>query len=342
MLRVPVDEASRVLTVDAGGAHRRAERSSRNYAGGYERAGSGSPSGGFEGSFDRAAELDRALRSRVRSTPPDRVTGRDVESQIGRVDRVGAASDELTLLATRLVDGDESVRSELVERSLPLVLRVARRYAGEDVELADLVQEGVLGVLRAATRFDPARGVPFPAYASWWLRQSMQQAIAEQSRSVRLPTHVLWDIHRVREARAGLLAEHERGATAEDLQRQLGWTPQHLDDVLLAERPALSMDAEYRGDEGQIDTLGDLVADPLSDQTYEDVINRCSTEAIRSLLSTLTDRERQVLVWRFGLDGEELSLRQIARRLGVSAERVRQIEQRGLVKLRTVAVPNRG
>ena len=305
-------------------------------------AGSGSPSGGFEGSFDRAAELDRALRSRVRSTPPDRVTGRDVESQIGRVDRVGAASDELTLLATRLVDGDESVRSELVERSLPLVLRVARRYAGEDVELADLVQEGVLGVLRAATRFDPARGVPFPAYASWWLRQSMQQAIAEQSRSVRLPTHVLWDIHRVREARAGLLAEHERGATAEDLQRQLGWTPQHLDDVLLAERPALSMDAEYRGDEGQIDTLGDLVADPLSDQTYEDVINRCLTEAIRSLLSTLTDRERQVLVWRFGLDGEELSLRQIARRLGVSAERVRQIEQRGLVKLRTVAVPNRG
>jgi DNA-directed RNA polymerase sigma subunit (sigma70/sigma32) len=112
---------------------------------GVSGADSGSPSCGFEGSFDRAAELDRALRSRVRSTRPDAVRGRDVESQIERFDRAGAASDESTLLATRLVDGDDSVRSELVERCLPLVLRVAPRYAGEDVELADLVQEGVLG-----------------------------------------------------------------------------------------------------------------------------------------------------------------------------------------------------
>ena len=170
----------------------------------------------------------------------------------------------------------------------------------------------------------------------------MQQAIAEQSRSVRLPTHVLWDIHEVREARASLLAEGGRNATAAELQARLGWTPQHLDDVLRAEHPALSMDTEYAGDEGEIDSLGDLVADPLSDQIYEDVINRSSTEAIGSLLSTLTARERQVLGWRFGLDGEELSLRQVARRLGVSAERVRQIEQRGLVKLRTLAVSRRG
>jgi len=300
------------------------------------------PDGGFEESFDRAADRDRALRGRMRSSSAGTATGRDVESEIGRLDRVGPPSDELTVLAARLVDGDESARSELVERCLPLVLRVARRYAGEDVEMADLVQEGVLGVLRAAARFDPARGVPFPAYASWWLRQSMQQAIAEQSRSVRLPTHVLWDIHELREARASLLAEGGRSATAAELHARLGWTSQHLDDVLRAEHPALSMDAEYAGDEGEIDSLGDLIADPLSDQIYEDVIIRSSTESIRSLLSTLTARERQVVCWRFGLDGEELSLRQVARRLGVSAERVRQIEQRGLVKLRTLAVSRRG
>jgi RNA polymerase primary sigma factor len=96
----------------------------------------------------------------------------------------------------------------------------------------------------------------------------------------------------------------------------------------------LSMDAAYSGDEGEVDSLGDLIADPLSEQAYEDVITGASAEAVRTLLATLTERERQVLAWRFGLDGEELSLRQIARRLGVSAERVRQIEQRGLIKLR--------
>ena len=220
-----------------------------------------------------------------------------------------------------------------------MVTRVARRYAGQDVELADLVQEGVLGVLRAVERFDPSRGVPFPAYAMWWVRQSMQQAIAEQSRSVRLPTHVLWDIHRLRDARGEVLADAGRSASAVELERRLAWSRSRLEDVLRAERPAMSLDAPYRGDEGEVDGLGDLVGDPLADQAYEDVITSVSADAVRALLSTLTDREQQVLGWRLGLGGQELSFRQIARRLGMSAERVRQIEQRALVKLRTAALP---
>jgi RNA polymerase sigma factor (sigma-70 family) len=220
-----------------------------------------------------------------------------------------------------------------------MVTRVARGYAGRDVELADLVQDGVLGLLRALERFEPSRGVPFAAYAGWWLRQAMQQAIAEQSRSVRLPTHVLWDVHQVREARGEILASQGREASPLELERALGWTPRRLDDVLRAERPALSLDAPYQGDENTVDRLGDLIGDPLSEQAYDDVLTQAAGDSLRTLLSMLTERERQVLQWRVGLDGVELSLRQIGRRLGMSAERVRQIEQRALVKLRSAVLP---
>ena len=293
--------------------------------------------GEFGDSFDRVAWGDRALRRRVPSSAPGRSSGAQVDAEIGRLSRSELSADELTLLAVRAADGDEVAREALVEGSLPSILRFARRYAGRDVELADLVQEGVLGVMRAARRFDASRGVPFAAYASWWVRQSMQQAIAEQSRAMRLPTHVLWDIHRLREARGDVLAATGRPATTLELERRLEWTPQRLNDVVRAERPAMSMDAAHAGDEGEIDGLGDLVADPLSEQAYEDVINSAASEAVSTLLATLTERERQILSWRFGLEGEELSLRQIARRLGVSAERVRQIEQRGMIKLRAAA-----
>jgi RNA polymerase primary sigma factor len=293
----------------------------------------------LRGSVHRALELDRELRRQIPASAAGASSAADLDEQLSRLADAEITGDQLSGLAARAAGGDDAARQALVEHCLPLVVRAARRYAGRDVELADLVQEGVLGVLRAAGRFESDRGVPFAAYASWWLRQSMQQAIAEQSRAVRLPAHVLWDIHRLREARGEALAISGRGPTAFELQRTLDWSAAHLDDVLRAERPALSMEAAYSGDEGEIDSLGDLIADPLSDQAFEDVITGASAEAVRTLLATLTERERQVLAWRFGLDGEELSLRQIARRLGVSAERVRQIEQRSLIKLRTFVLP---
>src|SRR6478672_5442076 len=158
---------------------------------------------GFAESFDGAVEQGRALGGdRLAETA---ASGVDVERRIRRLESVELSSGELSDLARRAVAGDGGARDRLVARCLPMVMRVARGYAGRDVELADLVQEGVVGLLRALERFDPARGVPFVAYAGWWLRQAMQQAIAEQSRSVRLPTHVLWDIHQLREARGDIL-----------------------------------------------------------------------------------------------------------------------------------------
>jgi len=245
----------------------------------------------------------------------------------------------LTELAGRARAGDDEAREQLVEQSLPLIYRYARSYAGPDVERADLVQDGVLGVLRALARFDSERGVPFTAYAGWWVRQAMQQAIAEQSRCVRLPTHVLWDIHSLKEMRGALTARQGREASGMELERELGWTPARYADVVRAERPAASLDAPFAGDEGEVDTLGDLIADPLSEQGFEAVLDDASQAAVRALLSTLTTREQEVLTLRFGSDdAEPLTLQQVGRRLGVSAERVRQIEQRAIAKLRTAAL----
>jgi RNA polymerase primary sigma factor len=293
---------------------------------------------GFAESFDVAVASGCVLVAGGR-VGASSASGVEVERRMRRLASVELSAEELSRLAELAQAGDERARDRLVSRCLPMVMRLARGYAGRDVEVVDLVQEGVLGVLRALERFDPARGVPFVGYAGWWIRQAMQQAIAEQSRSVRLPTRVLWDIHELRETRGEFLADRGREASSAELEQKLGWTSGRLDDVLRAERPALSLDAPYAGDEDSVDRLGDLIGDPLSEQAYDDVLTMAAGDSVRALLSMLTERERQVLAWRVGFDGDELSLREIGRRLGMSAERVRQIEHRALMKLRSVAIP---
>jgi RNA polymerase sigma factor (sigma-70 family) len=293
--------------------------------------------GGFADTFDRAASAGAELRRQRRLPPGEAASGGEVARRIDRLGRVESGPDELTRLAVAARAGDARARERLVARSLPAIWRQARRYAGRDVSVADLVQEGVLGLLRALARYDPARGA-FPAYAGWWLRQSMQQAIAEQSRAVRLPTHVLWDMHELKEASERFSRERRRPPTAGELEGVLGWARMRLDDVLRAQAPALSLDLPAGGEQDG-PALADLLEDPLAAETFERVLDETTGGSVRALLSTLTERERQVLALRFGLEGDELSLREIGRRLGMSGERVRQIEQRALAKLRTAALP---
>jgi RNA polymerase primary sigma factor len=279
---------------------------------------------------------DRLRRARGLA-PRAAVASAAIEERLRAPD---ASDDELSRLAAAARGGDAGARGRLVESALPWIARVARRYAGPDVDAADLVQEGVVGVLRAIARYDPDRGVPFRAYAGWWVRQAMQQAVAEQSRSVRLPAHVLWDLHDVKTARERLAAGAAGEPTTMALRAALGWSETRLGDVLRAERPAVSLDAPAAGDERSVTSLGELLEQPVSGEEYEDVVNRATAPAVRALLATLTARERQVIAWRYGLEGEdELSLRGVARRLGISAEGARQLEARALAKLRAGALP---
>lgn len=227
---------------------------------------------------------------------------------------------ELDLLAAA-ARSDSSARAELVERLLPTVRGWARRYVGAGVSLDDLVQDGVVGVLRAVERYQPGKG-PFLPWARLWVRQALQQSVAENSRPLRLPTHVLWELHELKEARERLSASQRREPGLLELADALGWPVDRVGEVLRAERPASSLE------EG-----ADLLVEPLAQDAYEQVLTATAAAQVRPLILQLTERERTVL----GQRAAGLSLRQVGRRLGVSQERVRQIEERALAKLRADA-----
>ena len=225
------------------------------------------------------------------------------------------------VMVARAVAGDAHAQAGIVERALPLLRRWARAYAGRGVEVDDLVQDAVVGLLRALTRFDPERGVPFGAYARHWIRQAMQQAVAEGMRPYRLPTHVLWDLHDLKDAREQHLQRHGREARAVELADALGWDTGRLDATARADR--LPTDAGV-----------DLLEDPLGADAYEAVLVRLTAHQLEPLLLRLTQRERDIV----GLRAEGASLREVGRQFGVSGERVRAVEARSLAKVRAAAL----
>ena len=243
---------------------------------------------------------------------------------------VDAGAHSLEQLADRAVEGDRHARAALIGASQPLLRRLARRYAGRGVDLVDLEQDAVVGLLRALERFDPGRGTPFWAYARWWVRQALQQAVAEGSRAVRVPTHVLWDLHEVKETRERLTIERGVEPGAVQIADALGWNAQRVADALRAEQPSRSLDAEGHGRDVP---LAELLEDPVVADEYERVLVDVTAAQLRPALLRLSGREREILARR----GAGESLREIGRSLGVSGQRVQAIEGRALAKVRTAA-----
>jgi RNA polymerase sigma factor (sigma-70 family) len=241
-------------------------------------------------------------------------------------------------LVRAAVAGDRDARAALVEAFLPLIGSVARNYrASQQIGRVELMQEGVVGLLRALERFDPSSSVPFWAYASWWVRQAMQQLVSELSRPVVLSDRALRQLSRIKDAHGAHHRATGREATLAQLAKRTGVEEQQLANLIAADRPARGLEQPLHGEEGVVGTLGELIADPLAEDEYEQVITRIAASELRDLLSGLSERERMVLRAHVGLDGPAQSLREIAERLGVSAERVRQLEERALGKLRAAA-----
>ncbi|HET8557415.1 MAG TPA: RNA polymerase sigma factor RpoD/SigA [Gaiellaceae bacterium] len=248
-----------------------------------------------------------------------------------------ASSDEADALARRAKAGDAAAREALIRRLLPLVHSTARRYRTEGLEQADLLQEGIVGLLRALQRFDPGRGVPFAAFAIWWIRQSLQEARSDFMRTIRLPPKALRQLSQLKSEHQRIYQGERRSAIIAELADRTNIELEQAEALLTADARARSLDEPVENAEGEIGTLGDLLEDPLSAAAYEDIVDEVAGEQLRALLSRLTERERDVVQARFGFDAQPEKLSEVGERLGVSAERVRQIEERALAKLRHAA-----
>jgi RNA polymerase sigma factor (sigma-70 family) len=231
--------------------------------------------------------------------------------------------------------GDRDARARLIEAFLPRIASLARTYRQRTrIERVDLLQEGVVGLLRALERYDPSLGVPFWGYAVWWVRQAMQQLVSELVLPVILSDRALRQLARIKDVHRSYVQEHGREPSAAELADGADVSREHAAELIAVDQPVRRLDEPVAADDGSLGRFGELLVDPIADDEYERVIERIEISQLRSLLSGLDDRERMVLRARYGLDGEEQTLREIGSRLGLSAERVRQIEERALGKLR--------
>jgi RNA polymerase sigma factor (sigma-70 family) len=226
---------------------------------------------------------------------------------------------------------------ELIRRLLPLIHSTARRYRTEGLEQADLLQEGIVGLLRALQRFEPERGVPFAAFATWWIRQSLQEARSDFMRPLRLPPKALRQLSELKSEHQRIYQSERRSANVAELAERTNIELAQAEALVVADARERSLDEQLTSMDGELGTLGDLVEDPLSAAAYEEVNDAVAGEQLRALLSRLTEREREVVRARFGFDAPAEKLTGLGERLGVSAERVRQIEERALAKLRNTA-----
>ena len=263
----------------------------------------------------------------------------DVLTQyLGRV-RGGRLLDagEEKYLSRRAHGGDKEARRRLIEANLRLVISIAKKYRGRGVPFEDLIQEGNAGLIRAVEKFDPEMGNRFSTYATWWIRQAVTRAIADHSRTVRLPAHVVDSLYRLRRAENALSIELGRDATEEELAERLGVKPEDTQRMREVSQPISSINARIGGagdDDGS--ELGDLLPDDRSGDDYAQVEvgqwERALVEAVRSL----PEREARVLEMRHGLDGGDVrTLREVSEVLGISQERARQVEIKALRTIRT-------
>ncbi len=234
--------------------------------------------------------------------------------------------------------GGERERDELIRGFEPLVASVARMYRGfPAVERRELMQEGAVGLLRALERYDLGLGTPFWAYASWWVRQSMQGLVAQLSRPVVLSDRALRELARAKSVQRSYPQEHRGEPRFDVLVDETGLSPQHLQRLLAAELRPRGLDERAPGSSDGGLTVGELLTDPGAEEEYDGAVMRVASLQLPPLLAELTERERRVIRARFGLDGRQRTLRELAGDLGLSAERVRQIEEASLGKLRALA-----
>ena len=225
-------------------------------------------------------------------------------------------------------------REQLIETFMPSIVGLARIYRrSSSLDWSELIQDGVVGVLRALERFDPELEVPFWGYATWWVRQAMQQLVSERSRPTVMSDRALRQLARVKDAQRGYEQSHHVAPSCGELATSVGLSRAHVESLLASERPARGLDEPAAGQAAEGATVGELLVDPEAEEPYESAPDRILVAEVPRLLAGLTDRQRGVVCARFGIGAPQQTLREVAGTLGVSAERVRQIEQTALEQM---------
>ncbi len=250
-------------------------------------------------------------------------------ADVGR-HRLLTASEEVTL-AKRIETGDPLAKRRMIESNLRLVVSIAKGYRGLGVPFLDLIQEGTLGLNRAVEKFDWRRGFKFSTYATWWIRQSVQRAVANHARTIRVPVHVVERQQKLFRAARRLEVELGRDATKEELAEATGIPIQHVEEAMGAAQASVSLNQSVGADdEGE---LGDLFADREAADPFEEAEESLRKQGVRRALDALPERERRILELRFGFEGDPWTLEAIGHELGLTRERVRQLEGQALQRL---------
>lgn len=272
-------------------------------------------------------ELDLSIPEGIAIDDPVRM----YLKEIGQIKLL--TTDEELKLADRITAGDEQAKATLAEANLRLVVSIAKRYVGRGMLFLDLIQEGNIGLMKAVEKFDVTKGYKFSTYATWWIRQAITRAIADQARTIRVPVHMVETINKLARVERQLTLELNREPTEEELSKKMGTSVEKIRDIYKISQEPVSLEIPI-GEEDD-SHLGDFIPDETNMSPEDFAVNELLKDEISEVLLTLTEREEKVIRLRFGLeDGRPRTLEEVGQLFGVTRERIRQIEAKALRKLR--------
>ncbi|GAB6936166.1 RNA polymerase sigma factor RpoD [Calditerricola yamamurae] len=299
---------------------------------GIEVVGEGDGPIDLEGS-EEALDLDESFDYDDLNLPADIKINDPVRMYLKEIGRVPLLTAEEEIeLAKRIEQGDEEAKKRLAEANLRLVVSIAKRYVGRGMLFLDLIQEGNMGLIKAVEKFDYRKGYKFSTYATWWIRQAITRAIADQARTIRIPVHMVETINKLIRVSRQLLQELGREPTPEEIAKEMGMTPEKVREIMKIAQEPVSLETPI-GEEDD-SHLGDFIEDQDAPAPADAAAYELLKEQLEEVLSTLTEREENVLRLRFGLDdGRARTLEEVGKVFGVTRERIRQIEAKALRKL---------